>query len=89
MAWQLQLGQPSTQRAPYEVENVDVEGLAVYTNNPVFGAMRGLGVPQVAFAHESQMDLLAAKLGLDLLEIRRRSAMRCGSRNRYWSAPWG
>jgi CO/xanthine dehydrogenase Mo-binding subunit len=64
---------------PYEVDNVDVESLAVYTNHPVGGAMRGFGVPQIAFAHESQMDLLAEALGMDPWEIRRLNAMRPGS----------
>jgi CO/xanthine dehydrogenase Mo-binding subunit len=64
---------------PYEIENVDSEALCVYTNNPVAGAMRGFGTPQVAFAHESQMDLLAEKLGMDPFEIRRRNALRVGS----------
>ena len=52
---------------PYEVEHVDVECLCVYTNNPFAGAMRGFGVPQAAFAHESQMDLLAEALHMDPL----------------------
>jgi CO/xanthine dehydrogenase Mo-binding subunit len=65
---------------PYEIEHVEVESLAVYTNNPVAGAMRGFGVPQVAFAHESQMDLLANATGLDPFEIRRINALRSGSR---------
>lgn len=64
---------------PYEVENVEVESLAIYTNNPISGAMRGFGVPQVAFAHESQMDLLAQELGMDRLEIRKKNALRSGS----------
>jgi CO/xanthine dehydrogenase Mo-binding subunit len=64
---------------PYEVEHVNAEALCVYTNNPVAGAMRGFGTPQVAFAHESQMDLLAEELGMDPLEIRRRNALRVGS----------
>lgn len=64
---------------PYEVENVEVESLAVYTNHPIAGAMRGFGVPQVAFAHESQMDLLAQELGMDPLEIRRRNMFGEGS----------
>lgn len=64
---------------PYEVQNVEVESLAVYTNNPIAGAMRGFGVPQVAFAHESQMDLLAKELGMDPLEIRRINALKQGS----------
>ena len=59
---------------PYRVPNVRVESRCVYTNNPFCGAMRGFGTPQVAVAHESQMDRLAEKLGLDPLEIRRRNA---------------
>lgn len=64
---------------PYAVENSELEALCIYTNNPVAGAMRGFGAPQVAFAHESQMDLLAGKLGLDPLEIRRVNALKPGS----------
>jgi CO/xanthine dehydrogenase Mo-binding subunit len=64
---------------PYEVENVHVESLCVYTNNPVSGAMRGFGVPQMAFAHESQMDLLARRLSMDPFEIRRGNAFKSGS----------
>jgi CO/xanthine dehydrogenase Mo-binding subunit len=64
---------------PYEIENVAVESRCVYTNNPFCGAMRGFGTPQVAFAHESQMDLLAEKLALDPLEIRLKNALKTGS----------
>ena len=63
---------------PYEIEHVDVECLCVYTNNPFSGAMRGFGVPQAAFAHESQMDLLAKALGMDPLEIRQVNALKAG-----------
>ncbi len=65
---------------PYEIDNVDVEALCVYTNNPFAGAMRGFGVPQVAFAHESQMDLLASALNIDPLEFRRINTLKKGSR---------
>jgi CO/xanthine dehydrogenase Mo-binding subunit len=64
---------------PYEVPNVRVEGTVVYTNNPPCGAMRGFGAPQVCFAYESAMDALAARLGLDPLELRLRNAVRTGS----------
>ena len=64
---------------PYEIENVEVESLCVYTNNPTAGAMRGFGAPQIAFAHESQMDILAHELGMDPLEIRRMNVLRPGS----------
>jgi CO/xanthine dehydrogenase Mo-binding subunit len=64
---------------PYEVENVDIEALCVYTNKPFSGAMRGFGAPQMAFAHESQMDLLAKELNMDPLEIRRTNMFKQGS----------
>jgi CO/xanthine dehydrogenase Mo-binding subunit len=64
---------------PYAVENVDIESRCVYTNTPFCGAMRGFGTPQVAIAHESQMDLLAAKLDMDPLEIRLKNVFKTGS----------
>ncbi|KKM10394.1 nicotinate dehydrogenase large molybdopterin subunit [Clostridiales bacterium PH28_bin88] len=65
---------------PYEVPTVSVDAYCVYTNNPKCGAMRGFGVPQMAFAHESQMDQLAEKLGMSPFEIRLKNALRVGSR---------
>lgn len=64
---------------PYEIPNVSIESVLAYTNNPMAGAMRGFGVPQVAFAHESQMDLLAEALGISPLEIRSKNCYRIGS----------
>ncbi len=64
---------------PYQIDHVDIESLAVYTNNPVAGAMRGFGAPQVAVAYESQMDLIAEELGIDPLEIRKINAFKRGS----------
>jgi CO/xanthine dehydrogenase Mo-binding subunit len=64
---------------PYEIPNVRVKGYLVYTNNPMAGAMRGFGVPQVAIAHESQMDILAERLNIDPFEIRLKNAFRKGS----------
>ncbi|MGI6328546.1 MAG: xanthine dehydrogenase family protein molybdopterin-binding subunit [Dethiobacteria bacterium] len=64
---------------PYEVPNVYVDAYCVYTNNPYCGAMRGFGVPQVGFAHETQMDLLAEELGLSPWEIRIKNFLRAGS----------
>jgi CO/xanthine dehydrogenase Mo-binding subunit len=63
---------------PYRVGAVDVEALAVYTNNPPCGAMRGFGVPQAAFAIEGCVDLLAKKVGLDGWEIRSRNVVGVG-----------
>ena len=64
---------------PYEVPNVRVEGTVVYTNNPPCGAMRGFGAPQVCFAYESAMDVLAGELGIDSLELRLRNVLHTGS----------
>ena len=64
---------------PYEVPNARLEGTAVYTNNPPCGAMRGFGAPQACFAHEAQMDKLAAALGIDGVELRLRNALATGS----------
>ena len=65
---------------PYRVPNVDVESLAVYTNNPPSGAMRGFGANQAHFAIEGCMDLLAKQAGLDGWEIRWRNALEVGDR---------
>lgn len=67
-------------QGPYRCENATVDGWAVRTNNLPCGAMRGFGVVQACFAHESQMDKLAAAVGVDPLEIRLRNAMRTGDR---------
>jgi xanthine dehydrogenase D subunit len=64
---------------PYEVPNARLEGTAVYTNNPPCGAMRGFGAPQVCFAHEGNMDRMAAALGLDPVELRLRNVLGPGS----------
>src|SRR6266851_6574471 len=60
---------------PYRVENVDVEAIGVRTNNPPCGAMRGFGAVQVCFAHEAQMDRLAAACGVDPVDLRLRNAL--------------
>jgi aldehyde oxidoreductase len=64
---------------PYEIPNVDVEAVAVRTNNPVCGAFRGFGANQAQFAMEGVMDRLAEKAGLSGYEIRRRNVVRPGS----------
>jgi xanthine dehydrogenase D subunit len=64
---------------PYDVPSATVDCWGVYTNNPPCGAMRGFGAVQAAFAYESQMDKLAASLGVDPVELRIRNAMSEGS----------
>lgn len=64
---------------PYDVPNAKVDCFAVYTNNVPCGAFRGFGVTQSCFAVESNMDMLAEKLGLDPIEFRRINALDVGS----------
>jgi xanthine dehydrogenase D subunit len=65
---------------PYQAPNASIDCYVAYTDNPPCGAMRGFGAVQTCFAYESQMDRLAAALGMDPLELRRRNAMEEGSR---------
>ena len=67
-------------QGPYKCLNATVDGYAVRTNNLPCGAMRGFGVVQACFAHEGQMDKLAAACGLDPVEIRLLNAMETGDR---------
>ena len=78
------LGGPVLQRActhaagPYNYQIIDIDGTAVYTNNPPAGAFRGFGVTQTIFATERNLDLLAEMVGIDPWEIRYRNAIRPG-----------
>ena len=65
-------------QGPYKCDNATVDGYAVRTNNPPCGAMRGFGVVQACFAHESQMDKIAAAVGKSPVEIRLINAMVTG-----------
>jgi xanthine dehydrogenase molybdenum-binding subunit len=62
------------------VPAIDIEALAVYTNNPPNGAMRGFGANQSAFAVEGCLDMLAGKVGIDGWEIRSRNILEPGDR---------
>lgn len=78
------LGGPVTERActhaagPYQIPNVDLTSIGVYTNNPPAGAFRGFGVTQSCFAMESCLNLLAEKVGISAWEIRYRNAIEPG-----------
>lgn len=78
------LGGPVLQRActhgagPYQIENVDIIGTSVYTNNLPSGAFRGFGVTQTCFAMESNLNLLAKLVGISPWEIRFRNAIEPG-----------
>lgn len=60
-------------RGPYAIPNARSAGTLVYTNKLRFGAFRGFGNPQVAFAGEAQIDQIAAKLGMDPLDLREKN----------------
>lgn len=78
------LGSPVLQRActhaagPYNYQVIDILGTAVYTNNPPAGAFRGFGVTQTCFATESNLNLLAQKVGITPFEMRYKNAIRPG-----------
>jgi xanthine dehydrogenase molybdenum-binding subunit len=63
---------------PYRVPNVDVESVAVRTNNPICGAFRGFGANQAQFAMEGVMDRLAEKVGVSGWEMRKRNVVHPG-----------
>jgi selenium-dependent xanthine dehydrogenase len=63
---------------PYCYQNTDIRGYGYYTNNPPAGAFRGFGVCQSEFALESNINLLAEKVGISPWEIRYRNAIEPG-----------
>ena len=67
-------------QGPYKCSNATVDGFAVRTNNPPCGAMRGFGVVQACYAHESQMDKLAVACGLSPVDVRLLNAMVTGDK---------
>jgi xanthine dehydrogenase molybdenum-binding subunit len=64
---------------PYDIPHVRADCYAMYTNNPPAGAFRGFGVTQSAFAVESMMDMLAEKLNIEPVGLRRMNALHVGS----------
>ena len=78
------LGGPVLQRActhaagPYNFQTIDIDGKAIYTNNPPAGAFRGFGVTQTNFASEMNINKLAEEVGISPWEIRYRNAIRPG-----------
>ena len=63
---------------PYCYQNTEIRGFGWYTNNPPAGAFRGFGVCQSEFALESNINLLAEKVGISPWEIRFRNAIEPG-----------
>jgi carbon-monoxide dehydrogenase large subunit len=63
---------------PYRIDHVWVDAVGAYTNQQVGGVMRGVGVPQVCFAGESQLDMIAHEIGVDPYHIRMINGLQDG-----------
>ena len=63
---------------PYNIPHVQIDSYMVYTNNVPCGHMRSPAKPQVGFAVESHMDMIAHELGLDPYEFRLRNILKSG-----------
>jgi CO/xanthine dehydrogenase Mo-binding subunit len=63
---------------PYRIPHVRIDTYTVYSNTVNSVAFRGYGVPQLAWAYESQMDIMAERLGLDALDMRLKNLLRRG-----------
>ena len=63
---------------PYRVPHLHMDSYGVYTNTPPSAAFRGYGISQVAWAHETQMDIIADALGLDPVELRLKNVLQKG-----------
>ena len=62
----------------YPCENVEVDAYTIFTNKSVAGAMRGYGIPQAMWAVECHTEEVAARLGMDPIEFRRKNLMPVG-----------
>ena len=65
---------------PYRIPHVLVDAYAVYTNSVPAGSFRSIGAPQAIWASESQMDIIAERLGIDPLALRLQNLLRRGER---------
>lgn len=67
-----------TAAGPYDIQDVAIDSLSMYTNLPTAGAMRGFGHPQLVWAYENHLEMMAEDMGIDALEFRRRNIIRKG-----------
>jgi CO/xanthine dehydrogenase Mo-binding subunit len=68
----------SAMSGPYKIPHVKIDSFAVWTNQVPAGALRGFGVPQAVWAYETQMDMIAERLGVDPVALRRRNLLHDG-----------
>ncbi len=64
-----------TAPGPYDIENINIDSYALYTNRTPAGALRGFGIPQLVWAYESHTDLIARELGIDPIDFRRKNIL--------------
>ena len=60
---------------PYRIPNLSADTYATYTNVPPAGAFRGYGISQAGWAHESHLDMIADRMRIDPLDLRRRNLL--------------
>jgi CO/xanthine dehydrogenase Mo-binding subunit len=70
-----------TASGPYDIDNVEIDSYALYTNVTPSGALRGFGVPQLVWAYEGHTDMMARALNMDPVEFRRKNLMREGGQH--------
>jgi CO/xanthine dehydrogenase Mo-binding subunit len=63
---------------PYHIPNLKIDGMSVFTNNPIAGACRGYGQPQAVFMLESLIAEMAVRLGIDPVEFRLQNRLKLG-----------
>jgi 4-hydroxybenzoyl-CoA reductase subunit alpha len=69
------------QTLPFAFEHYQYDGYRIYTNKPPCGAMRGHGGPQVHFAQDIQLDMIAEALGLDPVEMAMKNGLQEGDQS--------
>ena len=63
---------------PYWIPNIRTHAYQVYTNTGSAGSYRAIGAPQVIYAGESQIEMIAAKIGMDPAELRMKNLLKKG-----------
>ena len=72
---------------PYRIPHLFTDAYSIYTNTVPGGAFRGFGGPQVAFAYETHIDMIAERLGMDAIEIRMKNLLDKGESFSYSDTP--
>lgn len=73
----------------YQIPNMRFRGIPAYTNRPIACAMRGFGSPQIFNAQQVQLAKIARELGMDLVDLQLKNAVRPNGIDQRWKAPIG